>query len=73
LGSPWTPGGDQLAIDDAGLRWQPENSRSDPREAAGQIAAIPAVHRRGEARLVKLHPPAVKLQFKQPAFAGGRR
>jgi hypothetical protein len=38
---------------------KPEDGRGDPREAAGQIAAISAVDRRGGTRFVKLHPPAI--------------
>jgi hypothetical protein len=38
-------GGDQLAVDDAGFCRETKNRRSDPREPASQIAAIPAVMR----------------------------
>ena len=59
-------GGNQLAINDAGLCREAEDGRGDRWKPAREVSAIPTIDRRGEASFVKLHAVAVEFQFIQP-------
>jgi hypothetical protein len=59
--------GDQFAVDDVGLCREPQDGRSDAREAARKVSAIPPIDSGRKARLVQLNPVPVKFQFVEPS------